>query len=188
MSEEHCDVMIVIGDTKIPAHKTILSFRSGYFEQLFNGTFMEKTQAEIALNVPLEAFKVVLKYIYTGLASLDNLAVEQIVEICWLAEQYDFQSLKKAISSHLARILSLENCVVIMHAALLYSLEELRIKAMDFVDENCLELLTHLSFNHMSQDLLFSLLARDTFYAPEIEIFQSVRKWYNEHPEADAKV
>lgn len=188
MSEEHSDVTLVIGNTKIPAHKTILSARSSYFQRLFCGGFAEASQTEIVLNVPLKSFKLVLGYIYTGRISVFSLNVDQMIEVCGLADQYDFESLKKAISTHLISILSLENCDAILDAACLYSLRELQSKSMEYMDIHCRDLLTHVTFKTMSQERICSLLERDTFYAPEIDIFNAVRNWYTDHPNADAKV
>lgn len=182
MSEEHSDVTLLIGTTEIPAHKTILSARSEYFQRLLCGSFSEAAQTKIVLKVPLEAFKLVLKYIYTGRISIVGLTVEQIEDVYGLAEQYDFESLKKSIVAHLINILSLENCIAVLNSACLYSSEELRRKSLEFTDIHCSELLTHDTFRTMSQESICSLLERDTFYAPEIDIFHAVRKWYTDHP------
>lgn len=56
---------LVVGNTKIPAHKAVLSARRSYFEKLFAGGFSEAKQPEIELQVPLDAFKVILRFIYT---------------------------------------------------------------------------------------------------------------------------
>lgn len=188
MSHEHSNVTFLVEDTKIPAHKLILSARSSYFQGLFGDNFAEATQAEIELKVPLEAFKAVLKFVYTGRISLVSLNLEQITEVCELADQYFFESLKQKISTHLIKMLSLDNCADILNASHLFSLNELQIKSLEFMDENCSELLTHDTFKTMSQESMYRLLQRDTFYAPEINIFNAVRNWYTDHPESDAKV
>lgn len=189
MSDTHSNITFLIDDdTKIPAHKFILSARSSYFQKLFDSDFAEATQTEIALKVPVEAFKAVLGFIYTGRISLVGLNVEQIVEVCQLADQYFFESLKQEISNHLSTILSLNSCVAILNAARLYLLNELECKCWQFIDDNCSELLTHDTFQTMTQDMICRLIERDTFYAPEINIFNAVRNWYTDHPESDAKV
>lgn len=188
MSETHSNITFLIDNTKIPAHKFILTARSPYFQKLFDSDFAEATQTEIALKVRVEAFKAVLGFIYTGRISLVGLNVEHIIEVCELADQYFFASLKHEISIHLSTILSLNNCVVILNAARLYSLNELESKSWEFIDDNCSDLLIHDTFKTMTQGLMCRLLQRDTFYAPEIDIFNAVRNWYTDHPESDAKV
>lgn len=188
MNHDHSNVTFLVEDTKIPAHKFLLSARSSYFQKLFGGDFAEATQLEIPLKVPLEAFKAVLGFIYTGRIPLVSLNVEQVIEICGLADQYFFESLKQAISTHLMSIVSMDNCVAVLNAAYLYSLNVLQGKTLEFMDDHSREFLSHDTFKTLSQETICSLLERDTFYAPEIDIFNAVRNWYTDHSDADAKV
>lgn len=59
---------------------------------------------------------------------------------------------------------------------------------MNFMDFNSTELLHHDTFKTVSLISLCILLKRDTFYAPEIDIFQSICNWYKNNQDADVKV
>lgn len=188
MSAEYSDVTFVVENTRISAHKIILAARSSYFRALLYGGLAESSQQEIDLKVPLEAFKVLLGYIYTGCISLVKLREEQILDTLGLANQYGFETLEIAISTYLTNNLSLNNCCAILDAARLYSLETLSTVCMTFMDRNSTDLLNHKTFKTLSQDSLCSLLERDSFFAPEVHIFNAVYDWCKNNPNADIEV
>lgn len=188
MNAKHSDVTFVVEDAKIPAHKTILLARSSYFQTLFGSSFAEATQSEIKLEVPLDAFKVILRYIYTGCMSVVSLKVDQIIDVYDLAEIYDLKSLKETISLYLATKLSMDNCFEILNAACLYSQDGLQNACLSFMDLRSTEILQHDSFKSLSSSSLCALLKRDTFYALEIDIFDAVKDWTTNNPTADSKV
>lgn len=188
MNDEHADVKLIVENTKIPAHKTILSARSSYFKSLLDGGFAEARQAVIELKVPLTAFRAILKYIYTGCLSLNTFEFIETVEICDLANQYGFDELKKMILDYLTENISLGNCVEILNAAHIFSMDELQNSCLIFMDVNSTELLGHDTFTELPLSSLCALLKRDTFYAPEVEIFNAICNWYAHNMNADIKV
>lgn len=188
MNAKHSDVTFIVENAKIPAHKTILSARCLYFQTLFGGEFAEANQNEIKLEVPLHAFKMVLRFIYTGCMSLQSLNVNQIIEIYDLAEQYDFESLKESIPKYLATNLTLENCFDVLKTACLYSMDDLQNACLKFIDRHSTDLISSDSFKTIPLNLLCTLLKRDTFFAPEIDIFNAVKNWTISYPAADSKV
>lgn len=188
MNSKHADVTFIVENTKIPAHKSILMIRSSYFESLLCGGFSESKQNEIALKVPLDAFKAILKYIYTGCLSLDTFDAHQIIEIFDLANLYGFDKLKKAIVEYLTHNLRINNCVIILNATFVYGMHDLQISCLTFMDCNSIELLAHDTLKELSSTSLCTLLKRDTFYAPEIDIFNAICNWSRNNPDADVKV
>lgn len=187
-SAEYSDVTFVVEGAKLPAHRLMLAARSSYFRALLFGGLAETTQNEIVLKVPLEAFKALLGFIYTGRISLTKMKEENILDTLGLANQYGFEALELAISSYLTNSLSPENCCAILDAARLYSLETLSDVCMTFMDRNSTELLGHCTFKTLSQDSLCSLLERDSFFAPEVQIFNAVYDWCKNNPTADIEV
>lgn len=188
LNADHSDVTFVVEDTKIPAHKTILLARCSYFQRLLCGGFAEATQSEIKLKVPLDAFKMILRFIYTGYMSLDSLNVDQIIDVYDLAEIYELKPLNDTISVYLATKLSLENCFDILNAACLYSRDDLQNKCLALMDRQSTEILQHDSFRSLSSTSLCTLLERDSFYALEIDIFNAVKNWTTSNSTADSKV
>lgn len=188
MNPEYSDVTFIVEGVKLPAHKILLAARSSYFRALLYGGLAESTQSEIELKVPLEAFKALLNYIYTGCMSLGKMKEENILDSLGLANQYGFETLETAISTYLTNNLSLKNCCAILDAAHLYNLQILSDVCMTFMDRNATELLNSQTFKTLSQESLCTLLERDSFFAPEIQIFNAVHDWCKNNQHADIEV
>lgn len=188
LNAEYSDVTFVVEEVELPAHKIILAARSSYFRALLYGGLAESSQQKINLNVPLDAFKALLNYIYTGCMSLSKMKEENILDSLGLANQYGFETLELAISTYLTNNLSQKNCCAILDAARLYNLETLSDVCMTFMDRNSTELLKSSCFKTLSQDSLCTLLDRDSFFAAEVEIFNAVHDWCRNNPHADIEV
>ncbi|XP_053674687.1 BTB/POZ domain-containing protein 9 [Anopheles nili] len=177
MCSDFSDVTFLVENQRIPAHRVILAARSGYFRALLYGGLSETKQDEITLYIQLEAFKCLLKYIYSGSMSLSQMKEEHILDTLGLANQYGFADLEMAISEYLREVLSLNNVCAILDAARLFALNGLTSVCHSFMDRNATDILQHETFRNLSLDSLNSLLSRDTFFAREVEIFQAVYDW-----------
>ncbi|KAG5307920.1 BTBD9 protein, partial [Acromyrmex insinuator] len=187
LSEEYADVTLVVAGQKFRCHKLILAARSEYFRALLFGGMKESTQSEIELTVSsLHAFKGLLKYIYTGRMSLTNERDEVILDILALAHLYGFMDLESAISDYLKEILSIKNICSILDTAFLYHMEFLTNVCFEYMDVHASEVVQHESFLHLSSAALTELISRDSFCAPEIEIFSAIRLWVNNNPDVDS--
>ena len=73
-SGENSDVTFVVEGEHFYLHRAILSARCRYFNVLLYGNMLEaKTNDEIALkDTPVEGFKVLVEYIYTGRICLSD--------------------------------------------------------------------------------------------------------------------
>lgn len=185
LSGDYSDITFIVEDQKLPAHRVILAARSEYFRALLFGGMAESTQKEITLKIPVEAFKALLRYIYSGYMSLSQMKEDNILDTLGLANQYGFTDLEIAISEYLRQILSLDNVCALLDAARLYSLESLTEVCLTFMDRNAPDMLSHVSFKTLSQDSLCGLLERDSFFAPEVQIFVAVNDWCKHNNNAD---
>ncbi|XP_037935016.1 BTB/POZ domain-containing protein 9 [Teleopsis dalmanni] len=177
MNDDYSDVTFIVENEKIPAHRVILAARTEYFRAMLYGGLSESSQSEIELKIPLAAFKVLLKYIYSGHMPLSQMDEETILDILGLANQYGFTELEYAISDFLRRHLSLFNACAILDAARLYNLDKLTEVVLQFMDRNAEEIIKCESFKSLSKEALQEMLVRDSFFVPEVNIFQAVSKW-----------
>ena len=74
-----CDIDIVVGDNRIPAHKCVLAAGSDYFKSLFCGP-MKSNNSEVNLSTvtdDFESVQTVIEFLYTGKIDVDddNLAI-----------------------------------------------------------------------------------------------------------------
>ncbi|XP_019877429.1 BTB/POZ domain-containing protein 9 isoform X2 [Aethina tumida] len=189
LSHEYADIVLVVEGQKLHAHKVILAARSDYFRALLYGGLKESNQTEIVLqHAPLVAFKYLLKYIYSGHMFLISLKEEVILDILGLAHQYGFLDLETAISDILRQLLALKNVCAILDTAHLFGLEKLVAVCHNFLDRHASEILTSESFLQLSQSSLVELLERDSFFAPEVEIFRGVCAWCKANTDVDDRV
>ncbi|VVC98596.1 unnamed protein product, partial [Leptidea sinapis] len=61
----------------------------------------------------------------------------------------------------------------------LYGLDSLMDYCYNFLDRNAQEVLQHDTFLQLSVEALQSLLERDSFFAPEVDIFKAVCGWFS---------
>ena len=66
-----CDVILVVGAKRIPAHRLVLSAASDYFAAMFTSDVREATMEEIKMkDVDPDALAAIVNYAYTGLYSV----------------------------------------------------------------------------------------------------------------------
>ncbi|KAJ4451557.1 BTB/POZ domain-containing protein 9 [Periplaneta americana] len=187
LNDEYSDVVLTVDGQRFHGHKVILAARSEYFRALLFGGMRESQQSEIELKgTSLGAFKGLLKYIYTGHMSLANQKEDVILDILGLAHQYGFVDLEASISDYLREILQIRNVCIIFDAARLYQLQFLTRVCCSFMDRYALDIIHHETFLQLSASALKELILRDSFYAPEVEIFRAVCEWVQANPDEDA--
>ncbi|MFH4977444.1 hypothetical protein AB6A40_004153 [Gnathostoma spinigerum] len=183
LSDELSDVLLKIEKVTLPAHRVILAARSEYFRALLFNGMRESRDYEVELvDTPLPAFKVLLRYIYTGKLSLSSLKEDLILDILGLAHKYGFGELELSISEYLKAILNVRNMCVFFECAHLYSLQSLCEECLHFADRNASEILLTQGFFSLSASAVDLMLQRDSFCAPEIEIFKALVEWVRIHP------
>lgn len=185
MSDDYSDVAFIVEDQRLPAHRVILAARSEYFRALLYGGLSESNQSEIKLKIPLEAFKALLKYIYSGHMPLSQMYDNNILDTLGLANEYGFTELEMAISEYLRQYLSLSNVCAILDAARLYNLDKLVKVCLTFMDLNATKVLQHETFRELSKESLEVILKRDSFFAPEVQIFVAVNEWCKQNTHID---
>ena len=143
-SGDYSDVTLILGDQKIPAHKAVLSARSGYFAAAFKenpGTsellvnFKEAVKEETSNKqtppqFTADVFQDLLRYIYTGkVQSLDRLAVE----LLQAAVHFQIPSLVAICEQSLAANLSTDSVASILLLADRYQAKTLKEKCIEYI-------------------------------------------------------
>uniref|UniRef100_A0A1A9WK51 BTB domain-containing protein n=1 Tax=Glossina brevipalpis TaxID=37001 RepID=A0A1A9WK51_9MUSC len=185
LNQDFSDVTFIAENQRLPAHRVMLAARSEYFRALLYGGLSESNQKDIHLNVPVEGFKSLLKYIYSGHLSLSQMDEANILDTLCVANQYCLSELEFAISQYLAHNLVLSNVCAVLDAACLYSLKKLMKLCLIFMDRNATYILQHETFKNLSTESLKEILRRDSFFAPEIQIFLAVKTWGEQNRNAD---
>ncbi|XP_041107016.1 BTB/POZ domain-containing protein 9-like isoform X2 [Polyodon spathula] len=177
--EEYSDVTFIVEKKRFPAHRVILAARCHYFRALLYGGMKEsQPQAEIPLeDTTAEAFSMLLQYIYTGCVSMSSESEEVLLDFLSLAHRYGFEQLEDSTSEYLRTILNTQNVCLIFDVASLYSLGKLSTTCCTYIDRNATDVLASEGFLSMSRPALLIMVRRDSFAAPEKEIFQALCRW-----------
>ncbi|XP_037076077.1 LOW QUALITY PROTEIN: BTB/POZ domain-containing protein 9-like [Pollicipes pollicipes] len=187
-SEEFSDVVLVVDGHRFSAHRSVLAARSEYFRALLFGGMKESREKEVTLTgAAVEPFRVLLQYIYTGQMSLAALKEDTVLDMLGLAHQYGFCQLEEAVSQYLEAAVRTGNVCVIYDMAWLYRQGPLLAVCQSFMDKHAPSVLQHPSFCSMSSQGVKEVISRDSFCAPEVDIFRAVSKWTAVNPESDAR-
>ena len=103
--------------------------------------------------------------------------MDLVLDVLGLSNLYGFLELKDAIANFLKNSLTISNVCNILDASRLYELDSLSQICFTFIDKFASELLTEESFSFLSMSTLVIILTRDSFFCPEIDLFQAVKRW-----------
>jgi len=184
--EVFCDVNLVVEDSSFPAHKIILAARSDYFRALLFGGLSESDPKcdKIELkDTNAAAFYILLKYIYSGRIELMSLKEELILDVLELAHRYGFEDLENSISDYLQSVLNISNVCLIYNMASAYGLSGLRQTSCEYMDLHASEIIVSESFLSLNKSAIKEVLSRDSFCAPEIQIFHAIKIWLSNNKE-----
>lgn len=178
-SQEFTDVTFIVDGSKFFAHRVILAARSEYFRALLFGGMRETnpdTQIDIH-DTTSPAFDALLKYVYSGKMFLGDYKEDTILELLSLAHKYGFLALESALQGYLKAILNIRNVCVVFDAAVLYQMNDLYTTCLSFLDRNAVEVLSTEGFSCLTKPALIEIIERDSFCAPENQIFRAVVEW-----------
>ncbi|XP_057318764.1 speckle-type POZ protein-like isoform X1 [Microplitis mediator] len=108
-SKEGSDIVLVVGDKRIPAHKTLLMNRNTVFRSIL--THHSRNTRSSVVNIPdmdPDILEKLLEFIYTNnVTNLDEVA-ERLYEV---ADKYQIPALKKLCEESLCKTISVGNAV-----------------------------------------------------------------------------
>lgn len=109
-------------------------------------------QAEVRLEeTHPEAFSMLLRYLYTGRATLSEAREETLLDFLGLAHRYDLQPLEASICEFLRTLLSTRNVCLVFDVASLYCLSGLTEACCAFMDRNANDVLKSDGFLALSK-------------------------------------
>ena len=157
-----------------------------FFSALLFGGLRESHEGRVDLpNTSADGFRILLHYVYSGRINLVDLKEDQLLEQLGLANRYGFSDYENAIVHYLKAIIETRNVCDVYNVANLYSLTFLETVCLNYLDRNASEILTSESFLNLSANSVVAIVSRDSFCAPEEEIFRAVRAWAEANPEED---
>lgn len=164
-----------IADGRIFAQKYELAKGSAVFAK----TVFEGNADNIVIIIKdfsKESFYEMLKFIY-----LDEIEVtaENALDILSLSKIYEIDALEEAYSNFIASNLSVDTVFKLLENSLKQNNVSLKIKCVNFIEENTLEVLQHASFVDVDQKTLHVLIDIDPKKcgASPMDFFKAAMKW-----------
>jgi len=132
--KKNYDILFVLREKQIPAHKEILSTRSSYFSKMFSSGMQESFQAKINLTeISSKAFEALLKYFYEGTLPTDEVIVKELIIY---SEKILLKRLKDHCEKTLVSSVAEGNAVELYEISKLSASENLKKATLEFMGKN----------------------------------------------------
>ncbi|XP_050435293.1 BTB/POZ domain-containing protein 9-like [Adelges cooleyi] len=177
-NETFSDVVFVVDNVRLHAHRLMLATRSEYFRKLLLGNYKESQQRDVTISeASLTSFKLLLEYTYTGRINLGVLGDEIISELFIISHYFGFFNLQHSLAEYYSRNINVDNACSLFTAALRYQLKKLDEDAVKFIDNHAMDIFQSKDFLSLSPEAMVKILKRDSFIANELDIFLAVSSW-----------
>ncbi|XP_068614372.1 kelch-like protein 4 [Brachionichthys hirsutus] len=171
-----CDVLLIAGDRKIPAHRLVLSAVSDYFAAMFTSDVREAKQDEIKMEgVDPEALRSLVHFAYTGVLQLKEETIESLLAASCLLQ---LSQVIQVCCNFLKKQLHPSNCLGIRSFADAQGCVDLLNVAHNYTMEHFLEVIQNQEFLLLPTAEIIKLLSSDDINVPDEEtIFQALMMW-----------
>ncbi|XP_077200122.1 kelch-like protein 1 isoform X2 [Paroedura picta] len=174
--QQLCDVILIAGNRKIPAHRLVLSSVSDYFAAMFTSDVCEAKQEEIKMEgIDPSSLWDLVQFAYTGCLELKEDTIENLLAAACLLQ---LPQVVEVCCHFLMKLLHPSNCLGIRAFADAQGCTELMKVAHSYTMENIMEVIRNQEFLLLPADELHSLLASDDVNVPDEEtIFHALMMW-----------
>ncbi|NXD57424.1 KLHL1 protein, partial [Corvus moneduloides] len=174
--QQLCDVILIAGDRKIPAHRLVLSSVSDYFAAMFTSDVCEAKQEEIKMEgIDPTALWDLVQFAYTGCLELKEDTIENLLAAACLLQ---LPQVVEVCCHFLMKLLHPSNCLGIRAFADAQGCTELMKVAHNYTMENIMEVIRNQEFLLLPAEELHKLLASDDVNVPDEEtIFHALMMW-----------
>ncbi|XP_013912438.1 PREDICTED: kelch-like protein 5, partial [Thamnophis sirtalis] len=171
-----CDVVLVAGDRRIPAHRLVLSSVSDYFAAMFTNDVREARQEEIKMEgVEPNALWALVQYAYTGRLELKEDNIECLLSTACILQ---LSQVVEACCKFLMKQLHPSNCLGIRSFADAQGCTDLHKVAHNYTMEHFMEVIRNQEFLLLPATEIAKLLASDDMNIPSEEtILNALLTW-----------
>ncbi|XP_018426752.1 PREDICTED: kelch-like protein 4, partial [Nanorana parkeri] len=171
-----CDVLLIAGNYKIPAHRLVLSAVSDYFAAMFTNDVREAKEEEIKMEgVDPDALKALVHYAYTGILELKEDTIESLLAAACLLQ---LSQVIEVCCNFLMKQLHPSNCLGIRSFGDAQGCLELLRVAHSYTMEHFIEVIRNQEFLLLPGNEIAKLLSSDDINVPDEEtIFEALMQW-----------
>uniref|UniRef100_A0A7E4VE06 BTB domain-containing protein n=1 Tax=Panagrellus redivivus TaxID=6233 RepID=A0A7E4VE06_PANRE len=185
LNKNFSDVTLLVGGEKLPAHRTILGQRCPVFKAMFLQEPNEIENVDLS-ETPLEAFKVFLKFIYTGIVQFNAVKINIVFETLQLARTYEMPKLGLRCGQHLMTVCDIENVTELVNEAVENSDAALIAHCLDYIGVHSTQFIEHETFKKLSVKSLSLILTDFALEASHKVIFNGLVDWMKANPSESA--
>ncbi|XP_071482630.1 kelch-like protein 5 [Diadema antillarum] len=170
------DVVLIVGDVRIPAHRLVLSSVSDYFAAMFTNNLRESHETEIQLwGMDPAALKACIQYIYTGEVVLKETNVEKLLATASILQ---LSEVVEACCGFLVKQLHPSNCLGIRSFADRQSCSDLLRAAHNYTMEHFVEVTQNQEFMMLGWEEVCNLFSSDDLNVPNEEtVYYALLAW-----------
>ncbi|EEC00571.1 conserved hypothetical protein [Ixodes scapularis] len=175
LHRELCDVVLLVGNRKIFAHRIVLSACSPYFHAMFTGELAESRQTEVTIrDIDEHAMELLMDFAYTSHIVVEEGNVQMLLPAACLLQMAEIQDV---CCEFLKRQLDPTNCLGIRAFADTHSCRELLRIADKFTQHNFQEARCE-EFLLLPVNQLVDIISSDELNVrSEEQVFSAVMSW-----------
>ncbi|RIB28431.1 hypothetical protein C2G38_2157963 [Gigaspora rosea] len=177
-------ILITIFDNSQPkAHSAILKYRSLYFRNELTNINRDKNNIKtVNLNdVTIQQFEIIIKYIYGGIVSLEDLDTLFVFDLMVITCEFLFEELAKRLETYLietkASWLRLHFSKVFQKSFQNNKFQELQNWCNDIIVKHPEKFFESENFTSIQENASISLIKRDDLQMEEVKIWKHIIKW-----------
>ncbi|CAF1569806.1 unnamed protein product [Rotaria magnacalcarata] len=174
--KELCDVILIVGQNKIPAHRAILSACSPYFRAMFTGELAESRQTEIIIrDIEEYAMELLIEYCYTSRIVVDEKNVQMLLPAACILQ---IEEVQITCCEFLQKQLDPTNCLGIRAFADTHSCRELLRVADRYAQQHFIDVKESEEFLFLPIHQLIDIISSDELnMTSEEDVFNAVMQW-----------
>lgn len=173
-----CDIVLHVQGQKFQAHRNVLAACSPYFDSVLKTHKIIKEQLTITCQ-NLDAFQLLLNYMYTGAVVIDK---NNVSELLRLANHFLVLKLKNYCAEYLDRYLDPSNCLAVKDMADKYNLPALQKNVSAFIHTHIVEVFEQNEILEFNVSKLETFLKEKQCLIPQHVLFSFVCKWVDQDP------
>ncbi|GIY49531.1 kelch-like protein 11 [Caerostris darwini] len=168
-----CDVVLHVQGQKFQAHRNVLAACSPYFDSVLKTHKVIKEQLTITCQ-NLDAFQLLLNYMYTGAVVIDKSNVSELLR---LANHFLVIKLKNYCAEYLDRYLDPSNCLTVKEMAEKYNLPALQKNASAFIHNHIVEVFDQSEILEFPVNKLEAFFKEKQCLIPQHVLLSFICKW-----------
>ncbi|BFZ17104.1 hypothetical protein BsWGS_20143 [Bradybaena similaris] len=175
---EYSDLKFYIGPNRkiIYAHRCIMSARCVVFKAMLaeKSNSDEKDVPYVLPDVSPAIFLAMLEFIYTNCVTLSpNTATDLLAT----ALEYGLDGLRDLCVDYLVSNVSISNACNVLQSAVTYNQNDLKEKAIVFIEDNTADVVKSKSFQEINEDSLVAIIRSSRLTIDEMDLCKAVKDW-----------